>query len=227
MTAIRRQPILREQFTNPYEHQPPLFHSDQPHTAKSDPGVTAGVIGEDNLIGWQGHPEAVREDDESPGRAVADNRKRRSPIFLPVKGGRRGEVDEQRDIFRKDRMEADGRRERPVEFRKPILPELLHFRQCRAGIRNQRGDVDALTPWRERGEVAHAARQHVDRAVVIQPSQMMERHADLQDALIEIPNLTIFGPPQPFERLVLLEILAAIELGNPRQEQKWRRFVAG
>jgi hypothetical protein len=26
---------------------------------------------------------------------------------------------------------------------------------------------------------------------------------------------------------VLLEILAAIELGNPRQEEKWRRFVAG
>ena len=84
-------------------------------------------------------------------------------------------------------MEADGRRERPVEFRKPILPELLHFRQCRAGIRNQRGDVDALTPWRERGEVAHAARQHVYRAVVIQTPQMMERDADLQDALIQMP----------------------------------------
>ena len=217
MTAFRRQPILREQFTNPYEHQPPLFHSDQPHTAKSDPGVTAGVIGEDNLIGWQGHPEAVREDDESPGRSVADNRKRRSPIFLPVKGGRRGEVDEQRDIFRKDRMEADGRRERPVEFSEPILPEALHFHESRSRICNQGCDVDTLTPWRERREVSHAARQHVNRAMVIQTPQMMERDADLKNALIEKPDLTIFSPPQPFESFVLLEVLAAIELGNPLQ----------
>ena len=109
-------------------------------------------------------------------------------------------------------MEADGRHERPVEFREPILPEALHFDQCRTGIRNQPCDVDPLTPWCERGEVAHSARQHVDRAVVIQTSQMMERHADLQDALIEKPDVAALGSPEELEGLVLLEELAGVEL---------------
>jgi hypothetical protein len=115
------------------------------------------------------------------------------------------------------RMDADGRCERPVEFSEPILPEPLHFHEYRGCISNQRCDVDALAPWRERREVSHAARQHVDRAMVIQTSQMMERDADLKNALIEMPHLTIFSPPEPFECLVLLEVLAAIELGNPFQ----------
>ena len=130
--------------------------------------------------------------------------------------------------FRLDgRMDADGRRERPIEFTEPILPEPLHFHECRGRICNKGCDVDALTPWRERREVSHAARQHVDRAMVIQTPQMMERDADLKNALIEMPDLTIFGPPQAFECLVLLEVLAAIELGNPLQQQKRWKFVAG
>ena len=112
-------------------------------------------------------------------------------------------------------MDADSWRERPVEFSEPILPEPLHFHECRGRICNQGCDVDALAPRREGREVSHAARQHVDRAMVIQTSQMMERDADLKNALIEKPDLTIFSPPQPFECLVLLEVFAAIELGNP------------
>ena len=114
-------------------------------------------------------------------------------------------------------MDADSRRERPVEFSEPILSEPLDFHECRGRICNQGCNVDTLTSWRERREVAHAARQHVDRAVVIQTPQMMERDADLKNALIEKPDLTIFSPPQPFERLVLFEVLAAIELGNSLQ----------
>src|ERR1700704_1851871 len=112
-------------------------------------------------------------------------------------------------------MEAHGRRERPVEFSEPILPEPLHFQESRGRICNQGRDVDALTPWRERREVDHPARQHEDRAMVIQASQMMERDADLKNTLIETPHLTIFSQPQPFECFVLVEVLAAIELGNP------------
>jgi hypothetical protein len=124
-------------------------------------------------------------------------------------------------------MEAHGRRKRPVEFSEPILPEPLNFHECRGRICNQGSNVDALAPWRERREVAHAARQHVNRAMVIQTSQMMERDADLKNPLVEKPDLTIFGPPQPFECFVLLEVLAAIELGNTLQQQKWWRFVTG
>jgi len=124
-------------------------------------------------------------------------------------------------------MDADGRRERPVEFSEPTFPEPLHFHECRGRIRNQRRNVDALTSWRERREIAHAARQHIDRAMVIQTTQVMERDADLKNALIEKPDLTIFSPPQPFECLVLLEVLAPIELCNPFQQQKRRKFVTG
>jgi hypothetical protein len=53
--------------------------------------------------------------------------------------------------------------------------------------------------------------------MVIQTAQMMERDAYLKNALIEMPDLTTFSLPQPFECLVLLEILAAIELRNPFQ----------
>jgi hypothetical protein len=124
-------------------------------------------------------------------------------------------------------MDADGWRERPVEVSEPILPEALHFHESRGRIRNKGCDVDALTPWRERREVSHAARQHVDRAMVIQTPQMMKRDADLKNALIEKPDLTIFSAPQPFECLVLLEVFAAIELGDPLEQQKRWRFVAG
>ena len=74
---------------------------------------------------------------------------------------------------------------------------------------------------------AAAIRGVAQKAGVSDKVQMVEGDANLQDALIEMPHLTIFRPPQAFECLVLLEVLAAIELGNPLEEQNWRRFVAG
>ena len=40
----------------------------------------------------------------------------------------------------------------------------------------------------------------------------MEGDADLQDALIQVADVAPFGAPQQLERLVLLEVLAAVEL---------------
>jgi len=94
VTTSRRELILWEQFTNPYEHQVSVFRSDEPHPAKPNSGATAGVVGEDDLIGRQRHSEAVREKDEGARWAVSDNRKRRSPVLLPEERRRRGEVDE-------------------------------------------------------------------------------------------------------------------------------------
>jgi hypothetical protein len=75
VTPGRRELILREQFENPDERQAFLFQSHKPHPTESHSGVTAAVVGEDDLIGRQGHPEAVREEDECTGRTVSDYRK--------------------------------------------------------------------------------------------------------------------------------------------------------
>ena len=99
MTASRRELLLWEQFANPYEHQASLFRSDEPHPAKPHSGVTAGIVGEDDLIGRQRHFEAAREEDEGAWRAVADNRKRRNPVLFAQEGRRRREVDEQRNVL--------------------------------------------------------------------------------------------------------------------------------
>ena len=76
MTTSRRELILGEQFTDPNEREVSLFRSDEPHPAKPNAGVTAGIVGEDDLIGRQRHSEAVREKDEGARWAVSDNRER-------------------------------------------------------------------------------------------------------------------------------------------------------
>jgi len=91
--------MLREQFANPYEHQASIFQSDEPHPAKPNPGVTPGIVGEDDLIGRQRDPEAVREEYEGAWRPVSDNRKRRNPVLFQQEGRRRREVDEQRNVL--------------------------------------------------------------------------------------------------------------------------------
>ena len=116
MTTSRRELILSEQLSNPHEHQASLFQSDEPHPAKPHSGVTAGIVGENDLIGRQRHPEAGREEDEGAGWAVSDNRKRRSPVLFPQKSRRRREVDEQRNGLPPFVLFADtrsvGRRDR-------------------------------------------------------------------------------------------------------------------
>jgi hypothetical protein len=99
VTTSRRELILREQFANPYEHQASLFQSDEPHPAKLNSGVTAGIVGEDDLIGRQRHSEAVREENEGAWRPVSDNRKRRNSVSFSQEGRRCREVDEQRNVF--------------------------------------------------------------------------------------------------------------------------------
>jgi len=117
-------------------------------------------------------------------------------------------------------------REAPVEFGEAIGAEAVDLAQ-RGGRRvEQRLDVNALAARRERREVVLAPGQHIDGAVMVPFPQVMERDPDLQDALVEIPDVAGFGPPQEFERLVLLEKVAAIELRDAFEKEGRRRFVA-
>ena len=98
MTPSRRELIRWEQFTDPYEHEASLFRSDEPHPAKPNSGVTAGIVGEHDLIGRQRHGEAVREENERAWRSVSDDRKRRHSVVLSKEGRWRREVDEQWNV---------------------------------------------------------------------------------------------------------------------------------
>ena len=74
MTAIRRELILWDQFTNPYEHQASHFRSHEPHPTKTNSDVTGRIVGKDNLIGRQRHSEAIWEEHEGAWRAIPNNR---------------------------------------------------------------------------------------------------------------------------------------------------------
>jgi len=99
VTAGRRELIFRKQLPNPHEQQAALFRADEPHSAKADSGVAAGIVGEDDLVGRQRHSKAVWKQHEGAWRAVPDNRKRGSPVLLPDERGRSHERNEQRNVF--------------------------------------------------------------------------------------------------------------------------------
>ncbi len=105
--------------------------------------------------------------------------------------------------------------EAPVEFRQAGRPQTLDLAQGDGGVGQQRLHVHALAARRERRQVAGSAREHIYRAVVVEPAQMMKRDADLQDALVEIADVSPLRAPQQLQRLVLLEEFAAIELRDP------------
>src|SRR6185295_14209970 len=88
--------------------------------------------------------------------------------------------------------QSDLRGQPPIELREPVRPKALDFPQDRRRIVQQRLNVDALAVRCKRREVAWTAREHVDRAVVIQPPQMVEGDADLQDALVEVADVATF-----------------------------------
>src|SRR5450830_745710 len=93
-------------------------------------------------------------------------------------------------------MHAYG--EPPVEFGEPVRAETLDLFERQSRRSEQRIDVDALAVRRERTQIVRAARQHVDRPVMVETPQMMEGDADLQDALVEAAHLARLLAPQPF-----------------------------
>jgi hypothetical protein len=122
--------------------------------------------------------------------------------------------------------ETHLRGQAPVEFGQSVRPEPLHLAKRPRRIVEQRLDVDALTRRCERGEIRRAAGQHVDSSMVVQPPQVVEGDADLQDALVEIPDPAPFLAPEELERFVLLEELPAIELGDAFDERGWGWLIA-
>lgn len=61
--------------------------------------------------------------------------------------------------------------------------------------------------------------------MVVPARQMVKGDANLKDSLIEPPYRTRLDAPQAFQRLVLLEILPAIELRYAFEQERRRRLV--
>jgi len=118
------------------------------------------------------------------------------------------------------------RRERPVELSETARPKPLHLAQSPRGIGQQTLDIDPLAGGRKWREIGRTARQHVDRAMVVEPPEMMEGDADLQDALVQVAHVATLGSPEDLQRFMLLKKFAAIELRNSLEESVRGRLFA-
>jgi hypothetical protein len=89
----------------------------------------------------------------------------------------------------------DRRHETPVEFAESIRSQPIDLSQHLRRIVKEPSHVDALTARRERREVPGPAREHIHRAMVIAPAQVVEGDADLEDPLVQVPDVATFGAP--------------------------------
>ena len=112
-----------------------------------------------------------------------------------------------------------GRGQSPVEVTELVRAEPLNLCQCHSGVSNEPCYIDVLTPGRKWLEVPGTAGQHVHGTVMIQPPQLVEGNANLEDALVQSANLTALSFPERLQRLVLLEVLTPVELCNPFKQE--------
>src|SRR5437868_2226596 len=80
-------------------------------------------------------------------------------------------------------------RKTPVKLIEAPGSKALHLAERRRCIGEQHAHVGALAAGNERREVSRPARKHVYGAEMIQLAQVMDGHADLQDALVQIPDV--------------------------------------
>ena len=88
------------------------------------------------------------------------------------------------------------------------------------------GQVHTQTLVAEGVQVGHAAFEMVYCPTVVAQPELVEPDTNAQNALIEVADGAGFQDPKLFQRLVLLEILATVELFKARVEERGRGFVA-
>jgi hypothetical protein len=103
----------------------------------------------------------------------------------------------------------------PIEGPKPFGAELLGRQQRAVRVTHQRVHVHALARRQKRPNVLQSAFQHDDDAMIVPATQMVERHADLQDAPVQTSHRAWFRAPQRLERLVLLEYSPWLNWATP------------
>jgi hypothetical protein len=123
---------------------------------------------------------------------------------------------------------VNPRHARSVELGQPLWADLDQVRSSRHRISPKARDVDAVAHVGERLQQADPVIE-LHRCAVKVPiyQQVVHANPDLQDSLVQVPNLALGRPPQQLQRLVLLEKLTRVELVNGLREVGWCGFGAG
>ena len=74
------------------------------------------------------------------------------------------------------------------------------------------GDVYSEAGVAEWGKVGYATVDVVDRAPVVLQAELVEADSDAEDALVDVADGARLDHPDLFERFVLLEVFALVEL---------------
>jgi hypothetical protein len=94
------------------------------------------------------------------------------------------------------------------------------------GVANEAGQVHAQALITEGAQVGYASFEVVYCPTVVAQPELVEAHTNAEDALVEVADWAGFQDPKLFERLVLLEVFATVELFEARVEERRRGFVA-
>src|SRR6185312_16110309 len=124
------------------------------------------------------------------------------------------------------RRDVDRRNQRPVKLLDALRSEFAEQGETVARGAVECQCVNPHAPWAKAANFIGAAIEQFHRAAPVAPVEMMERDADLQDALVECADRIRFRAPDIFEHFVALEIFSRIEQLDPLQEAVWWRFLA-
>jgi len=97
--TLRRKFFFGTKVTDSVEDQMTFSHSLEAHSAEANPSAAAGVIGKDDLIGWERHLPAARENDTRARRTVLKDGQLRNGFRFAIEAGPGNELDEQREVI--------------------------------------------------------------------------------------------------------------------------------
>lgn len=118
------------------------------------------------------------------------------------------------------------RRQFTVKLGEATSAELDQVPPRAVGVTPKPADVDTVADLGERLEQPHPMVKLDGGAVEVSVlEEMVHADTDLQDAFVEMADFTGRRPPEQFERFVLLEELARVELTD-RLHQFWRGRLA-
>lgn len=94
------------------------------------------------------------------------------------------------------------------------------------GIAYEASQVHAKALVAERAQVGYAAFEVVYGTSIVAQFELVEADANAENALVEVADGASFEDPKLFERLMLLEIFATVELFEASVEELGRGLVA-
>jgi hypothetical protein len=94
------------------------------------------------------------------------------------------------------------------------------------GVAYEASQVHAKALVAEGAQVGYAAFEVVYGTSIVAQPELVEADANAENALVEVADGASFQDPKLFERFMLLEVFAAVELFEARVEELGRGLVA-